>query len=129
MGSDDWQLRILILCVLCLVIQSSRTLETPLLCPWDSPGKNTGVGCHFLLQGIVLTQESNSGLLHCRRILYQLELVKVNTNYILQVRIGKQKGGQGFTAIRARKTPQVCLTLRSNHFLNGIQNNGFKQND
>ena len=39
----------------------------------DSPGKNTGVGCHFLLQGIFLTpQESNLGLLHCRRILYQL---------------------------------------------------------
>ena len=74
-------------------------------------------------------KESNSGLLHCRRILYQLELVKVNINYILQVRIVKQKGGQGFTAIRARKTPQVCLTLRSTHFLNGIQNNGFKQND
>ena len=26
-----------------------------LLCPWDSPGKNTGVGCHFLLQGIFPT--------------------------------------------------------------------------
>ena len=43
-----------------------------LLCPWDSPGKNTGVGCHFLLQGIFPTQESNWGLLHCRQILYQL---------------------------------------------------------
>ena len=30
-----------------------------LLCPWDSPGKNTGVGCHFLFQGIFLTQGSN----------------------------------------------------------------------
>ena len=38
----------------------------------DSPGKNTGVGCHALLRGIFLTQESNEGLLHCRRILYQL---------------------------------------------------------
>ena len=38
----------------------------------DSPGKNTGVGCHFLLQGIFPTQESNPGLLHCRQILYQL---------------------------------------------------------
>ena len=37
-----------------------------LLCPWDSPDENTGVGCHFLLQGIFLTQGSNSGLLHCR---------------------------------------------------------------
>ena len=42
------------------------------LCLWDSPGKNTGVGCHFLLQGIFLTRGSNPGLLHCRRILYQL---------------------------------------------------------
>ena len=43
-----------------------------LLCPWGFPGKNTGVGCHFLLQGIFLTQGSNSGLLHCRKILYRL---------------------------------------------------------
>ena len=35
-----------------------------LLCPWDSPGKNTGVGCHFLLQEIFLTQGSNLSLLH-----------------------------------------------------------------
>jgi len=27
----------------------------PVLCPWDSPGKNTGVGCHFLLQGVFPT--------------------------------------------------------------------------
>ena len=38
----------------------------------DSPGKNTGVGCHFLLQGIFPTQGSNPGLLYCRQILYQL---------------------------------------------------------
>ena len=41
-------------------------------CPWDSPGKNTGVGCHALLQGIFPTQGSNPGLPHSRRILYQL---------------------------------------------------------
>ena len=35
-----------------------------LLCPWDLPGKNTGVGCHFLLQGIFPTQGSNPSLLH-----------------------------------------------------------------
>ena len=34
-----------------------------LLCPWDSPGKNTGVGCHALLQGIFPNQESNPHLL------------------------------------------------------------------
>ena len=43
-----------------------------LLCPWDFPGKNAGVGCHFLLQGILLTQGLNTGLLHCRQILYWL---------------------------------------------------------
>ena len=39
---------------------------------WNSPGQNTGVGCHFLLQGIFPTQGMNPGLPHCRRILYQL---------------------------------------------------------
>ena len=43
-----------------------------LLCPWDSPGKNTRVGCHFLLQGIFPTQGLNLGLLHCKWILYHL---------------------------------------------------------
>ena len=45
---------------------------TRLLYPWDFPGKDTGVGCHFLLQGIFPTQGSNPGLLHCRQILYWL---------------------------------------------------------
>ena len=35
-----------------------------LLCPWDFPGKNTGIGCHFLLWEIFLTQESDLCLLH-----------------------------------------------------------------
>ena len=35
-----------------------------LLCPWDVPGKNTGVDCHFLLQGIFPTRGSNPRLLH-----------------------------------------------------------------
>ena len=38
----------------------------------DSPGKNTGVGCHALLQGIFLTQGLNPGLPHCRQILHCL---------------------------------------------------------
>ena len=55
----------------CLVSKSSPTpLRTQglqparLLCPWDFPGKNTGVGCHFLLQGIFLTQGFKPRLLH-----------------------------------------------------------------
>ena len=43
-----------------------------LLCSWDSPGKNTGMGCHALLQGIFPTLGSNPGLPNRRQILYQL---------------------------------------------------------
>ena len=58
-----------------LVTKSCPTLATQLLqpnglgparllCPWDSPGKNTGAGCHALLQGIFLIQALNPRLLH-----------------------------------------------------------------
>ena len=55
----------------CLTLLWSHRLQpTRLLCPWDFPGKNTGVGCHFLLQGIFPTQGSNPCHLHCMWILY-----------------------------------------------------------
>ena len=60
------------------VAQSCPTLCHPMDCSlpgfsaWDFPGKSTGVGRHFLLQGIFLTQGSNPGLLHCRQTLYPL---------------------------------------------------------
>ena len=50
----------------------SDSVAPRFLCPWNSPGKNTGVGCHSLLQGIFLTQGLNPGLLHCRQTLYRL---------------------------------------------------------
>ena len=49
----------------CLILCNPRVF-----CPWDSPGKNTGVVCHSLLWGIFLTQRSNPCLLHFRQILY-----------------------------------------------------------
>ena len=51
---------------------SSHDDPARLLRPWDSPGKNTGMGCHAFLQAIFPTQGLNSSLLHCRQILYQL---------------------------------------------------------
>ena len=51
---------------------SQTRLPHGLYSPWNSPGQNTGVGNHFLLQGIFPTQGSNPGLPHCRQILYQL---------------------------------------------------------
>ena len=47
-------------------------LSSYLFYTWDFPGKNTGVGCHFLLQGIFSTQGSNLRLLPCRQMLYCL---------------------------------------------------------
>ena len=65
--------------VLCLVAQLCPIHGNPMDCSspgssvhGDSPGKNTGVGCHALLQGIFPTQGSNPGLPHCRPILYRL---------------------------------------------------------
>ena len=63
----------------CLVTQSCPTLCNPMDCSspgssvhGDSLGKNTGVGCHVLLQGIFPIQGSNPGLPHCRWSLYCL---------------------------------------------------------
>ena len=73
------------LCALCVCVCACSVVSdslgphgldpASLLCPWDSPGKNPGVGCHFLLQEIFLTQGSNPGLLnllHFGWILYLL---------------------------------------------------------
>jgi len=74
-ASENFSPNLLCACVHAQSLQSCPPLSDPMeserpLCPWDSPGKNTGVGCHLLLQGIFLTQGSNLGLLHCRQILY-----------------------------------------------------------
>ena len=65
--------------VLCLVAQSCFPLCDAMdhsppgsSVHGDSPGKNTGVDCHALLQGIFPTQGSNPNLLHCSQILYRL---------------------------------------------------------
>ena len=57
-----------------LVAKLCPTLATPeeptrLLCPWDFPGRNAGMGSHSLLQGIFPTQGSKLHLLNCRQIL------------------------------------------------------------
>ena len=67
---------------ICIIIElpplpSKMKVKVAQLCPTlysprNSPDQNTGVGSHFLLQGIFPTQGLDPGLLHCRRILYQL---------------------------------------------------------
>ena len=56
-----------------------------LLCPRNSPGKNTRVGSHSLLQGIFQTQGLNSGPLHCRQFLYHLS--HQGSPYIIYIRV------------------------------------------
>ena len=51
----------------CLTLQPYGPKSTRLLCPWDSPGKDTRVGCHALLQGLFPTQGSNPCLIHPKR--------------------------------------------------------------
>ena len=65
--------------LVCIVTQSCPTLCNPIDCSLpdssvheNSPGKNIGLGCHVLLQGIFQTRESNPGLLHCRQIIYHM---------------------------------------------------------
>ena len=69
------------MCVCCSSVQSLScvqlfatpwTIPARVLCPWNSPSKNTGVGSHSLLQGIFPTLGSNPDLPHCRQILYPL---------------------------------------------------------
>ena len=62
------------MCLCARLLQSCLTPCNPttvgFFCPWGSPGQNTGVGWHALLQGIFPTQRSNLDLLSCRQILY-----------------------------------------------------------
>ena len=67
------------MCVCCLVAKPCPTLllshglePRQVLCPWDFPGKNTGLGCNFLLQGIFPTQGSNPHLLHLQKCSLEL---------------------------------------------------------
>ena len=69
----------------CLTLQPYGLWSARLLCPWDSPGKNTGVGCHALLQGFFPTQGLNPSvlcLLQCRQILYPMSYLGGPTSSI-----------------------------------------------
>ena len=83
--------------ILCCVLlaQSCLSLCDPMDCSPSgssvygihqaSPGRNIGVGCHALLQGIFLTQGSNLGLMHCRWILYHLSYQGIKNIVSLQI--------------------------------------------
>ena len=60
-------------------LQPHGLQPTRLLCPWNFPGKNTGVVCHFHLQGIFLTQRWNLHLLCLLR--WQADFSTINTTW------------------------------------------------
>ena len=84
-------------------VQLCETLwPTRLLCSSDSPGKNTGVGCHALLQGIFLTQGSNpnlSCLLHCWWILYHWATRKAPLVYVVCILVNTEFKGNVLSSI------------------------------
>ena len=84
---------------------------TRLLCPRDFPGKNTGVGCHFLLQEIFPSQESIPSLLNCRQIILPTELqletmFQINPNNPILDLLKMVWGGQ---SSRQEEEVFVCL--------------------
>ena len=114
--------------ILCLVTQSClTTLGNPKDCSlpgfsvyWDSPGKNTGVGCYALLQGIFPTQGSNPVILYFRQIIYQLSYqgsiyiyicvcvcvcIHITYIYIYMLQVGMKIGGEIPTASEMQVIP------------------------
>ena len=110
--------------MLCLVAQLCLTLCDPMDCSLpsssvhkDFPGKNTGVGCHALLQRMLPTQRSNPGLPHCRQILYQLShqgsprILEWVSLTLLQGIFPTQELNQGLLHCRATREAHILHSL------------------
>ena len=76
---------------------------TRLLCPWNSPGQNPGVGSHFLLQGIFPIQGSNLGFLHYRQPLYNLSHQGSPTKYFALYERKRCETNSNATALMLRE--------------------------
>ena len=77
-----------------VVSNSLQPHELYIYSPWNSPGQNMGMGSLSLLQWIFLTQGLNRGLLHCRRVLYQLSH-KGSPSILEQVAYPFSRGSSG----------------------------------
>ena len=83
-------------------------IATRLLCPWDSPGKNTGVGCNVLLQGLFLTQGLN---LHLLCLLYW-QAVNLPTVLPGKPLASGRRDGRGLLCDYAVFILLVCVCVR-----------------
>ena len=96
-------------------LRPHRLQPARVLCPWDSQAKNTGVGCHALLQGIFPTQGSNPGLSHCRWILYHLScLILFSLSVYLPLPFLKSSSlaQSARKSIKWARMPWVCTLLK-----------------
>ena len=86
---------------------------TRLLYPWNSPGKNTGVDCCSLLQGIFLTQGSNPDLLHCRQILYCLshQGSYIDHSILQKDKVGHHQMGTDYVLLHNFRAHPWVLTM------------------
>ena len=80
---------------LCLTVPAHGLQPTSLLCSWDSPGKDTGVGCHALLHGIFPAQGPLTGHLHLLHLLPALV------------------GGSSTTTTTWEAPPEVCFIVKT----------------
>ena len=80
-------------CSVCSVVYNSLwpygLQPTRLLCPWNFPGNNTGMGYHFLLQGVFLTQRSNLHLLHLQVNSFRLSHLENSLFFLIHPAIPK----------------------------------------
>ena len=107
------------MCCVCSVAQSCPTLCDPMDCSLsvspvhgDCPGKNTGVGCHFLFQGIFPTQGSNPHLLHWQ--VDSLPLSQLGSPH-------KEDKGTNFSTVNAMSTRTPCPPASLEWFLRSIR--------
>ena len=98
-----------------------------LLCPWDFPGKNTRVGCHFLIQGISLAQGLNPHLLHWQVETLPLSLLRrpkmfpstmINSISINGKKLSQLRKQSPWPAVTLQPGSCLCLPLFAAHWLN-----------
>ena len=106
-----------------LVAQSCLSLCNPpgSKCPWNSPGKNTGVGCHSLLHRILLIPESNPHLLHFRQILCHLRHQGSPKIPLFSPQLNKKSYRDGFDITHYHGThrsiiPNICKSVQCPFF-------------
>ena len=79
------------------------------LCPWNSLGKYTAVGCHALPQKIFPSQGLNLGLLNCRQILYRLSHLGSPIKFVVTYKFEPSKNAIGFCQVEKITPMQICL--------------------